>query len=333
MSITAAIAIFVSCLAISVISSAVLAERIDQIGIWLGLSEGLLGMAMALGADSPEIASAITAIVGGNHDVGLGVVFGSNIFNLAALMGIGAITAGCVRVGVVGLWFDGGVGLAVAVIVAGRLFGWMGSVTAIVLVAVILVPYLLISAVKPEHLENWSMRPRPKRMLQRILAGRAHEERKDQTPQKPSVIDRWGVVPALVAVVVASVGMVDSAIVLGNHWHISDAVIGMLVLAALTGIPNALSAVRLALHGRGTAVVSETLNSNSVNLIVGTLLPVLIFGASKLDSLAETAIVWSIAMTVLALVLASFRSGLTRRSGSVLVIVYAMFVALVLVWR
>jgi Ca2+/Na+ antiporter len=106
----------------------------------------------------------------------------------------------------------------------------------------------------------------------------------------------------------------------------------MLVLATLTGIPNALSGIRLALRGRGTVVVSETLNSNNVNLLVGALLPVLIFGTGKLTSSTEMAIVWSIAMTALALVLTSFHDGLTRRRGIVLVVVYVAFAVVLLIW-
>jgi cation:H+ antiporter len=332
MSISSAVAVFLGCLTISIVSSLVMAKRIEQLGTWLRLSEGLLGLLTALASDTPEIASAITAIVAGNRDLGLGVVFGSNIFNLAALLGAGAITAGCIRVGRAGLWFDGGVGLVVAVIVAVRLFGWIGSAWAVVLICVVLVPYLLISAIKPEQLEHMPAHPRLRAALHHIMAATAHEKRKDLTPEKPSAIDLLAVVPSLVAVVVASVGMVNSAVVLGNHLGISHVVIGMLVLATLTGIPNALSGIRLALRGRGTVVVSETLNSNNVNLLVGALLPVLIFGTGKLTSSTEMAIAWSIAMTALALVLTSFHDGLTRRRGIVLVVVYVAFAVVLLIW-
>jgi cation:H+ antiporter len=333
MSTPAAASLFCVCFAVSVISSLVLAERIDQLGAWLRLSEGLAGLLTALAADAPEITSAATAIIGGNRDLGLGVVFGSNIFNLAALLGLGAVTAGCVRVGRAGLWFDGGAGFAVAMIVAVRLFGWAGNTVSVTLLLLVVIPYLLISAIKTAFLEKLPISGHLQFVLRRIVAGTEHEKRKDQTPEKPSTTDLLGVVPSLLAVVVASVGMVDSALVLGNQWKISHVVIGTLVLATLTGIPNTLSAVRLARRGRGTAVVSETLNSNSVNLIAGALLPVLIFGLGALTSQARMTIIWSLAMTVLALILASRRKGLTRAGGSVLLLVYVAFVGVVIFWR
>jgi cation:H+ antiporter len=333
MSLSIAIFVFLVCLLLSIVSSLVLSERVDQLGTWLRLSEGLLGLLTALAADSPEISSSVTAILSGDHNLGLGIVFGSNIFNLAALLGMSAIVAGSVRARLAGLWFDGGAGLTIAVIAAFRLFGYIGNGTTIVLELSVLLPYLLISAIKPEHLARLKILPRVQAALNSIVASGTRDKRKDQTPEKPSSTDLLGVVPSLIAVVMTSIGMVDSAIVMGKHWKITGAVIGTLLLATVTGIPNMLAAIRLAKRGRGAAVVSETLNSNSVNLIAGALIPAILFGAGLLNGLAKVAILWSILMTAFALGLTSFRGGLTRLRGGLLLAVYLGFVALILIWR
>ena len=57
------------------------------------LTEATLGLVVAMAADSPEITSAITASAHGQGGIGAGVVLGSNVFNLAALLGLGAIVA------------------------------------------------------------------------------------------------------------------------------------------------------------------------------------------------------------------------------------------------
>jgi hypothetical protein len=51
-------------------------------------------------------------------------------------------------------------------------------------------------------------------------------------------------------VIGASVGMVHAAVEIGHHFSISGAVMGTLVLAGLTSIPNAVAAIRLARHHR-----------------------------------------------------------------------------------
>ena len=63
----------------------------------LGLSEALLGIVAALAADAPEVTAAVAAIAGHQQGLGAGVVIGSNVFNLAALLGLGAVVAGRVR--------------------------------------------------------------------------------------------------------------------------------------------------------------------------------------------------------------------------------------------
>lgn len=57
-----------------------------------------------------------------------------------------------------------------------------------------------------------------------------------------------------------------------------------MILAALTSLPNAYTAAHLARRGRGAAVVSATVNSNTINLVVGLALPALIIG---MDSAAR----------------------------------------------
>lgn len=71
--------IFVGSLALSVVSSNVLVDLLDKIGNRYRLPEGLIGLITALGADSPEIAAAVTAISAGSTELGVGVVLGSNL--------------------------------------------------------------------------------------------------------------------------------------------------------------------------------------------------------------------------------------------------------------
>ena len=100
-----AAAVFVAATALSLSASVVLVVRLERVGARLGLSEALLGLLAALAADTPEITSAVTALSRGQASVGAGVIIGSNVFNLAALLGLAAAVAGfaagelCARLG------------------------------------------------------------------------------------------------------------------------------------------------------------------------------------------------------------------------------------------
>ena len=137
------------------------------------------------------------------------------------------------------------------------------------------------------------------------------------------------VLPGLLAAVVGGAyGMVAAAQSLGNRWDVSDVVLGALVLAALTSIPNLLAAVRLALHGRGAACVSESLNSNNANILVGLCLPALILGLGSSSGVETFAAWWMVGMTLIAVGLA-FGGGLTRREGALIVALYVAFAIVV----
>jgi Ca2+/Na+ antiporter len=67
--------------------------------------------------------------------------------------------------------------------------------------------------------------------------------------------------------------MERSASNLGHHFHIADAIVGGLILAAVTSLPNAVAAVHLASKGRGAAALSTALSSNNLNVVFGLLIP------------------------------------------------------------
>src|SRR5438445_9384280 len=114
---------FVGALAITLAGSELLTRGLGRLGARLGLSEGLLGLLTALGADGPELASAVIALLLGAPAIGIGVVVGSNLFNLAALLGLSAVVTGSITTHRAPLLLDAGVGLAAAAIATGEVLG------------------------------------------------------------------------------------------------------------------------------------------------------------------------------------------------------------------
>ena len=107
---------------VCLITSWLLVSRLERVGERLGLSEALLGIAAAMAADAPEVTAAVSAMASGERRLGAGVILGSNVFNLAALLGLGAVVAG-------------GIGLHRKVVVLG---GTVATDVAGVCVAVVL---------------------------------------------------------------------------------------------------------------------------------------------------------------------------------------------------
>jgi cation:H+ antiporter len=320
-----AVALFLGGLAVTVVSSLVLARELDRIGERLGFSEALLGIVTAVGADAPEISSAVAALVSGHEDTGVGVVVGSNVFNIAALLGLSAVIAGPVRIHVHGLALTGGVAVAVALVGAMLVLGWLPAGATLALAALVLVPYVVLSSL---HAETRERLPGP---LREAVLEEQRNARRDEYAGPATVFDALAVVPALTGVVGGAAAMVAAAQSLGDRWHVSDLIIGTLVLAALTGIPNVLAAIRLAVHGRGAACVSESLNSNNANVLIGLCIPAIVLGVGDASGI-ERFTAWAmVGMTALAVGLGLRGGGVTRAEGAAIIGLYIGFAVIVAV--
>jgi len=67
----------------------------------------VVGLVVAVGGDSPEFTSAQLAVQRGAQNVGFGVLIGSNIYNIAFLLGLSGLIAGPVSTGSNRLTADG----------------------------------------------------------------------------------------------------------------------------------------------------------------------------------------------------------------------------------
>ncbi len=129
----------------------------------------------------------------------------------------------------------------------------------------------------------------------------------------------------LVVVVAASVAMEQAAIRLGTHFSIPPIIIGGVVLAAVTSLPNSVAAVYLAARGRGAAMLSTTLNSNALNVTAGLLVPATITGLGAPSGQADLIAVWYLVLTLIALAFAYRDSGMTRVTGALIIGAYLVF--------
>ncbi len=136
---------------------------------------------------------------------------------------------------------------------------------------------------------------------------------------------------ALVVVVGASVVMERSAQSLGARFSVPNIVVGGLVLAAVTSLPNAVAAVYLARRGRGTAMLSTALNSNALNIAFGLLLPAAVVGLGATTTREVLVALWYAGLTAVVLLVAYRDRGLRRHSGMVVLVAYALFVVVIVV--
>ena len=276
-----------------------------------------------MAADAPELSSAVVALVAGSKSVGLGVVVGSNLFNIASMIGISAVVAGRLRLHREALVLEGGVAGAATLVVALLVLRVLPSWLALVLLLLVLLPYVAVISIA-EGFPRLAL-SRDQRVAVRHALGPGHRPR----PAGPSLrASLLAIPPAVAVIVLGAIGMVHAAIDLGHHWHVPQAIVGAIVLAVLTSIPNAYTGIRLGRSGRTAALVSETMNSNTINLVGGIAIPALFVSVSRPTVVVGADFAWLGAMTLLALVLLGRRRGAGRGTGLLLVALYGGFLVL-----
>lgn len=313
---------------ISLASSWVLVSRLERVGERLGFSEALLGMLAALAADAPEITASITALSNRQRTIGAGVVIGSNVFNLAALLGLGAIVAGSIGLHRKVVLLGGSVAIWVAIVCLLAVVAAISAVVALILVLLVLVPYLFLLSREratlfrlplPDRWATWLTSAVNEEELELVVAIR---------PPRARTRDSVEAVVALVVVIGASVAMERGASTLGTHYTVAPIVIGGLVLAAVTSLPNAVAAIYLAGKGRGAAALSTAFNSNTFNVLAGLLIPATAIGLARPSGSGELVVGCYVGLTALTLVLAYIGRGLRRWAGWLIVASYGVFVVL-----
>jgi cation:H+ antiporter len=315
---------------VSLGASAVLVTRLERVGERLGLSEAMLGLGAALAADAPEITAAATALVRGERTIGVGVILGSNVFNLAALLGLSAMVAGRIRIHRRVVVFAGSVAVWFAVVGLGTAAGVPAGV-GLTLALVVFVPYVFVSAVSLATLVRLPLPPRAIGWLHVAVIEEESELSEAIHPERGDWRDAVAAGVALMVVVVASVVMESAASSLGSHFGVSEIVVGAVVLAGVTSLPNAVAALYLGWRGRGAALLSEALNSNNLNVLLGLLVPATILGLGTPSAPVYLAAGFYAGLTVVALILAYWARGLGRAQAAVVIAAYVAFVAL-LVW-
>ena len=281
---------------------------------------------------------------------------GSCVFNLAALLGLGSVVARRIDFHRKVVIFGGAVGIWTAVaasLVVGR---FVGVITGLVLVLFALGISIVVMAIGPIRLEALPYSSRWSKWLAieideeesdlhgafledgavADIASETLDKQLTSTGRIGFLKLRSGPGGAVVAmfslalVVGSSVVMERTGSDLGGRLHMSQIVIGGIVLAVVTSLPNLVAAVYLARRGRGAATLSTTLNSNNLNIAVGLLGPALLLGLGPSSGQTMMITIWYLVLTLFVLVFAYLHRGFNRSMGVVVILAYLVFTVMVI---
>lgn len=229
-----------------------LAERI-------GISPLLVGMTIvAAGTSAPELVVSVDASLRGASGIALGNVVGSNICNILLILGLSALLKP-VKVNPLEVRRDLLVLLVASVALAAlMLTGEVGRLAAGALL-VAQVVYVVASYVSEKR------RPSPATELYE------HEAKEFAAGARPWWIDAAFVIGGVTVLVIGSRLMVTGATELARAFDVSEAVIGLTLVALGTSLPELATSVVAAFRGHSDVAVGNVVGSNIFNslLIVG----------------------------------------------------------------
>lgn len=241
----------------------------------LGVSDLVVGLTIvALGTSTPELVISVLAAVGGNAPMAVGNVVGSNIFNVLAIIGIVAIVKPIpICHSVMGEQLPW-VLLTAAIVVATGLSPWLDGTPAVVSrVEGIILLLLLVMF-----------------MRRTLLSARENPdgEAVGNTRQRKVWLACLMIAGGLGALIFGGDIFVDGASAIASLMGVSDAVIGLTIVAAGTSLPELATSVVAARKGSPDMAVGNVIGSCVLNIVLilgtaATITPLSFGGVGPLD--------------------------------------------------
>jgi len=299
-------------------AGAALAARLGVPPIVIGLT------VVAVGTSTPELAVGIDAAVRGNGSLAVGNIAGTNTANILLILGIAALIKP-IPLRLQTLRIDLPVMVATALLLwhmaSDGVLSWTDGM---VLLAggVAYTSYVVHSA------RNES------RAVRRSFAEAYAPERRARE-RRDAVRESALLLLGLVVIVAAADWFVDGTVALARLWGVSDAFIGLTVVAIGTSSPELVTAVLSSFRGQRDIAIGNLLGSSVYN-IVFILGATCLFPADGVAVAAELVEVDIPVMAAVALLCAPvFLSGsvVSRREGGIFVIAYLAYLGYLLAMR
>lgn len=332
------IVILIISLIIVIKSADLFIDNLVDIGTRLGISEIILGVtAAAIGTSLPEFGSAVIASVSGNTDIGVGVVIGSNIWNIAGILGISATIAGVIKTDTKGVTRDGLITLGTGLILLFfMLFGDITRIAAIVMIMVyIAYLWMLIRAQKDysknesdkEDKENLSSIEKSdkeesvdKEKVTKYIPEESSETKKSIKPKNIIFM-----ILGFIGLIIGCKLLVDSGTELARIAGIPAMIMGLFTLAIGTSIPELVVTLSSAVKGLHNLSLGTVLGSNTFNIMIGIGIPALIMRVpvERLSLTFDAPVM--IFVTALLILLSRRGNKLTRYDGLILLSIYIIY--------
>ncbi|WP_417880091.1 calcium/sodium antiporter [Vibrio sp.] len=279
----------------------------------MGISPLVIGMTiLAMGSSAPEMMVSATAALEGKTDTAIGNVLGSNIANIALILGI---TAMIKPLSISSTILHRELPLMIIVtLIAGALMwdDYLGFTEGLVLIA--LFAAFILGMLKISQSEKGE---------KDVLLEQQESEIPDGVDNKTAIF--W-VVVGLILLPIAADLLVDNAVIIAKYFGMSDLVIGLTIIAIGTSLPELAASLAGVLKGEDDMAVGNIIGSNIFNILAVMGIPA-ILTPSVLSEYAMNRDFWvMLGVSLLLVIMALGKSrSIKRTEGGILLLCFLAY--------
>lgn len=264
-------------------------DNIVEIGTALGISQILLGVtAAAIGTSLPEFGSALIASLSGNAEMGVGVVIGSNIWNVAGILGITATVTGIVQADKKSINRDGLMAILTGVIlIVFMIYGFLtgefhiSGIGSIIMILVYLYYMRVLIRDQQDDIEAIENSKEKIAEKKEIIKEKTKDipEFEEAIQKKKSSIKKKSIFFVISGIIGLAIGcelMIMSADSLATTFGIPKAIMGLFTLSIGTSIPELVVTLSSAMKGLHDLSMGTVFGSVTFNILIGIGVPALL---------------------------------------------------------
>jgi len=271
----------------------------------LGISPLVVGLTVvAFGTSSPELGVSLQAALNNRGDISLGNVIGSNICNIALILGLAAIFRP----------------LAIHRKIIHREIPFM-----------LIVSLLLIFFLRDKTLVRWEGGLFVT-VLVAYLIIKVHLSRRERAKSEFIVDKEYSIVKDAFLVIggLIALALVSGAVTIARDFGISEAVIGLTIVALGTSLPELATSVMAARKKEGDIAVGNVIGSNIFNILAILGISALVHPIRSSD-ISQLDLFTMLFFAILILPMMARRSILNRWHGGVLLLLFFGYMVILFV--
>ena len=299
-------------------ASGILSKGTEGIGNKYKLPSSVKGATLdAIGSSFPEFCTVIFCLIAGSFEAGIGAIIGSALFNILIIPSICVILTKDMPINKEVVYRDGLIyTLTVALLIVTIIYGsinpnnnqehlipaWAGLTAIILYVGYII---LLIKQSKND-------------------TGRKYQE--GSSLFKIIIFFIVG----MTGIAVSIHFLVNATLVLFDSFGLSKAIAGVTILAAATSLPDAFLSIISAQKGEADAALSNTLGSNTFDILICLGLPIFYIGGVYINWHESSGILfYLLGASIFSMFLIWTGWMLTKFEAGVMLLIYFIFIILV----